>query len=211
MRANGFFALALSVSSLISVAALAQPLAKSGIVVRSRALITVEAGAKPTLLREAMGTQPVTVINAPNTSMTLDNSKFNIPIVSNIVLNFGSLAVSGLFDNNLDVCGPNNNQRCNTALIRTYTTGTAGPGVYNVYDGYGTPLTVNSTGSAVQTVGLEVANAIIMQSFAINTSRHTVNLGDFGAAPIYFYNSDFTDAGAGAFSTTIVIEYALAP
>ncbi len=156
------------------------------------------------------GTQPVTVINGPFTNMSIDNSLFVVPAVSNTVLDFGFLQLSGLLDNNLNLCGPSNNAKCNTAIIRTYTTGVAGPGVYNTTDGYGVPLLAGMDPNPLQEVGLNVGGAITLQTFTIPDTRHTVKLTDF-PTPKYHYQTDFSDAGAGTYTTNIVLEYALTP
>lgn len=177
------------------------------IVVRSQARFTVTAN-HGVNERGETEEQPVTVINAPASSMALDNSDFAPPAVSNTLLDFGTLRISALQDNDLKVCGPNGNKKCSRALLRVYTTGTGGAGLFNAEDGYGMPIT--ATLSAPLTIGLDAANAAVMQTIAIPNNKRVLRLSDFTPAPAYRIHSDFTEAGAGSFSTTIVVEYALA-
>ena len=191
----------LAVSSFASISSFAS----SQQVVRSRVTIPISMGANS---HEATAGQGIEIVNAATSSITLDASKFVIPTVSNAPLAFGSLSFATLFDNNLNVCGPANNQRCNTATIRLYTTG-AGPGIFNAADGYGMPLTFNTNAIADDVVGFGPENAITVQTLAIDPTHRTVRLSDFGTLAKYNFNSDFTDAGAGSFATTIVFEYVL--
>ncbi len=154
------------------------------------------------------GTQPITIINDPNTFMMLDASLFAVPAIANEILDFGYLQVGAVFDNNTHICGPDRNQKCGTAWIRTYTTGTAGPGLYNSRDGISAPLSAGQEGQPKQVVGLNPEGAVVLQTFPISTSRHTVKLTDF-VNPKYNYVADFIDAGAGSYATTIVVEYGL--
>lgn len=157
----------------------------------------------------ANGSQPVTVVVAPSTTFALDNSQFKVPTITPAVLNFGSLAVTTLNDNNLYLCGPSGTAHCGTAFIRVYTKDVAGPGLWNAAGGYGAPLT--STLGTPLSVGLNVAGAAIMQSLVMPVDKNVVHLNDFGTSSRYTMNFDFSNAGAGSYSTTIVVEYALAP
>jgi hypothetical protein len=172
------------------------------VVVKAHAEVNVHAGA-----RNPSGSQPVSVTLASSTSMTIDNSKFTVPAISNAVLSFGSLLVNTLHDNNLNVCGTDGKTKCGTALLRAYTSGVAGAGLWNATDGYGAPITASLTNPL--TVGLGAAGAAIMQTFAIPASKHVIQLKDFTATPSYAISVDFTLAGAGSYSTTLVIEYGL--
>jgi len=154
-------------------------------------------------------TQPVTVTMAPSTSMTLDNTSFTAPTITNGVMDFGSLKVSALSDNNLKVCGAGGTTACGTALIRLFTQGVSGAGIFNAADNLGAPLTASLT--TPLSVGLLVANAAVMQTFTIPATKKVVRLADFSPAPNYNMKADFTNAGAGTYTTTIVVEYALAP
>ncbi len=194
----------------------------SPVVVRSRAVFVltsdgsnIEVNALDSSLesrlvsRNQTSSIPVTVTNGPSTSMTLDTSLFIVPTtITTANLNFGSLKISNLSDNDLKHCGANKNQKCNTALIRMYTAGVAGAGLYNSEDSYGLPITAGQSTKAV--VGLGPENAVILQSFTIPGEVHNVKLSNF-TNPRYGVSIDFTNAGAGIYSTTIVVEYALAP
>lgn len=154
-------------------------------------------------------TQPASAALPAATTFTLDNSGFAAPTpMSNGVMNFGTLQVSGLFDNSLRVCGTGGNQKCGNALIRIFTTGVAGAGLFNAVDNFGAPLTATLTTTPL-TVGLLVANAAVMQTLSIPANKSVVRLSDFSPAPVYTFRSDFTNAGAGSYTTNIVVEYAL--
>ena len=182
----------------------------SGIVVRARAIIPLSnepfTSSTQQSARALSVTQPTTVSNSANSSMSLDNTLFLNPAISNTIISFGFLQISNLFDNDLKVCGNNGNQKCNTALIRTYTTDTDKAGFYNASDDFGAPITAGQ--SSLSSVGLNAAGALTLQSISIPNNKHTIKLSDF-ANPKYNYQADFSDAGAGSYSTTIVIEYAL--
>ena len=157
------------------------------------------------------GTVPVNVVNSASTSMSLDSSQFVVPTISNALLDFGYLNISELKDNNLNLCGTDSKHHCGTALIRIYTVGTAGPGLYNPTDDFGAPITAGLPGTTLGTVGLDVSNAAIVQSITLPGHKHTIKLSDFSPTPHYDVKADFTDAGAGSYSTTLVVEYGLAP
>lgn len=149
---------------------------------------------------------PVVVTLAPNTQFAINTTSFAAPIMDNVVLNFGSIAVTTLSTNQLKLCGIGGNQKCNNAYIRVYTTG-GGTGFWNVEDGYGAPMSAGLSGS-LASVGYTIAAASVVQSFAIPTGRNTVKLSDF-PSPIYLFSGDFTDAGAASYSATINIDLVL--
>ncbi len=193
---------------------------QEGLVVRSRSEFTIstdDAGAQSGNLMNAFqlnsrnaltGGTTITVTNSSSAAMTISTSLFSIPTIASEMLDFGFLQVSALLDNDLKQCGNNSNQKCGTAIIRMYTTGVAGEGLYNATDGYGAPITAGQ--STLSTVGLDGAGAAVMQSISIPNNKHVLRLSDF-TNPKYNVKSDFSNAGAGSYSTTLVIEYALAP
>lgn len=147
---------------------------------------------------------PVTTALAPSTTFTPNVSSFVVPVMSNSMLDFGSVSITALFTNSLKLCGTGN-QKCGKALIRTYTTG-GGPGFWNA-DGYGMVMTAGLT--PTNTVGFTSDNATTLQTYTIPSGRNTLRLSDFSPTPVYLYQGDFTDAGAGTYTTTVVIELAL--
>ncbi|MBI2712721.1 MAG: hypothetical protein HYX41_07710 [Bdellovibrio sp.] len=153
------------------------------------------------------GSIPITIGNGASTTLKLDSSEFVIPVVCNSMVDFGFLGLSALADNNLNLCGPKGNEHCGTAILRMYTTGTAGPGLWNEVDQFGAPLFV---GNSTRPVGLGAANAVVVQTLSIPKNKHTVKLSDFTPAPRFGVKSDFSDAGAGSYTTTLVLEYGLA-
>lgn len=181
-----------------------------GVVVKARAIVSVTPGV--TGLKVALtGTQSINVTNAANVSMTLSNASWVVPSISNASLDFGFLEITDVKDNNLDICGSGGNQHCTKALFRIYTTGKPGAGIWNATGAYGMPITAGLSGTTPGTVGLDVAGAYTLQSVTIPANKHTIKFQDFSPTPKYNVKSDFTDAGAGSYSATLVIEYALAP
>ena len=153
---------------------------------------------------------PITVVNAPNAQMTIDSSSLVAPTITNDLLEFGSLTVTRLRDNDLKVCGANGKQKCGTAVIRIYTTGSAGAGLYNSADSYGAPITAG-LGSARAPVGLGPTQSAIVHTYTIPSNRNSIRETLFVPQPMtYNVSVDFTDAGAGTYSTTLVVEYGLA-
>lgn len=160
----------------------------------------------------AMGGNPVTipisVINAPNSEMTINTSKFTVPTITNAPLSFGELSISGLMDNNLNVCGKDGKTKCTTAVIRIYTVG-PNAGFYNSDIADSRDITANLSTSKPLNVGVGVGGAAVVQTIPIGASKHVFRLSDFVTTPAYKINSDFTEAGAGTYATTLVIEYGL--
>jgi hypothetical protein len=153
-------------------------------------------------------TIPISVINAPNVSMTVNSSGLVLPPITNAPLSFGELSLSGLTDNNLRVCGNNGKTKCTTAVIRIYTTGTPKSGMWNA-DGYGMPITASLGNGKTVDVGLDQAGAAVVQTVTIPSGKNVFRLSDFNVTPLYKIFSDFTEAGAGTYSTTLVVEYGL--
>lgn len=178
-----------------------------GSVVHGRATLQINASTGHTLLAAQDQNEPINVTVAPSTTMSVDASKFVVPAITNTVLDFGDLTVNGLSDNNLMVCGTNGTTQCGTAVLRVYTTGTAGAGLWNTAGGYGAPITASLT--TPLTVGLAVANAAVMETYSIPSTTHVMHLSSFSTAPTFDVQIDFTNAGAGSYSTTLVVEYAL--
>lgn len=179
--------------------------------VKGRALLTLDLAAGAFSPLATSGTIPVQIVNDASTTFTLDVSRFAIPRAANAVLDFGSVAVGGLFDNDLRRCGTNGNAKCTKAFLRMFTTGVAGAGLYNAAGGYGMPITAGLSGATAQTVGLEVANSVVLQTITIAANKNVLRLLDFAPVPAFLIKSDFSDAGAGSYSTTLVLEYGLLP
>jgi hypothetical protein len=136
----------------------------------------------------------------------IDNSNYAEPASpSEGDVSFGSIDVSDLFDNQLDVCGAGGNAQCSTASVRVYTKDTAGPGLWNAQAGYGLPIATSGN-----TIGLNVLGAYTVGSVNVSAMR-ILRLRDFspsGALAIPL-SVNFDNAGAGTYSTTLVIEYTL--
>jgi len=188
----------------------------SGIVVQSRVVYSIESGevrtapkAKFLYLEQSQATKIISVTNAPSMQFTLDDSLFKVPELDAKMLSFGKFQITKLQDNNLRICGKKQNEKCSKAVIRAYTTGESGSGLYNQIGGYGAPIYMGQS-TIDQTVGLEVNNAVILQSINLASNKNVVHLSDF-SNPAYGVNIDFSNAGAGSYKTALVIEYALIP
>jgi hypothetical protein len=153
--------------------------------------------------------EQVTVVLAPNTQMSMSAADFILPNMANQLLDFGSLRLTALTTNDLRRCPGNPASKCTKALIRVYTSGVAGAGFYNVADGYGVPLLASGALPEGE-VGLGAANARVIQQINIPSNKHTILLSDFNQ-PVINVKGDFANAGAGTYTTTINVEFALAP
>ena len=194
-----------------------------GIVVKARSLITVSTGTQtqsrlrslllPQAFAASNGSVSVSTTVAASTSFTLNTSLFSVPANPTpfAANDFGFLQIGALRDNNLNLCGSSGTQHCGTAMIRIYTIGTSGAGLWNTVDQYGAPITSAQSGISPQlSVGLNVAGAAILQQITIPATQHTFQLNQLQNAK-YDVTVDFTNAGSGEYSTTLVLEYALAP
>lgn len=181
-----------------------------GSVIKSRTVLDVGVGGSHKLF-SVTGSQtiPVSVTNAASTTVVYSTANFVIPAISTAVLDCGSLSISQLSDNNLMVCGTNGKTACTSAVIRIYTTGVAGAGVYNAAGGYGAPLSAGLN-SPLSTVGLSSGNAAVVQTVSIPSTTHVLTASAFGT-PTYKVQADFSNAGAGTYSTSLVLEYVLLP
>src|SRR4051794_40624654 len=102
---------------LLSLAAFTSA-AQAEWVVKSRATVplkTLTAHGVSTLTLSP--TQPIKVTNVPSTVMTLDATNFKAPTITNAPLDFGTLTVASLQDNNLRVCGTTGKDRCGIAMF----------------------------------------------------------------------------------------------
>lgn len=157
------------------------------------------------------GNTTVTFNNAPGVTFTISVSGLAptfTPTFTGETLNLGSIVISALTDNNLKVCGAGNNQKCTQAVIRMYTTGTTA-GFLNTGDTYGVPVYAGTLNPTTQ-VGLGQANAVIVQQVTIANGTNKQHLTDF-PSPTYAITSDFSNAGSGAYSMAMTIEYVLNP
>ncbi len=181
--------------------------ARDGSMIKSRAAINLVMGGSFFAFAGSNVQIPVSVVNVASTTVTFDNSKFVIPPITSDLLSFGSISLSGLSDNNLATCGSLGKTVCTSAVIRLYTVGTSGAGMWNATDGYGAPINAGLAAPYLP-VGLTVANALTVQSIKIPASKHALKYTDF-PSPTYTIQGDLSNAGAGSYATTLVIEYAL--
>jgi hypothetical protein len=154
--------------------------------------------------------ESITTYLSASTAFSLDTSQFDVPLNPTPfeVNDFGFLRVAVLKDNNINVCGDNGHTHCGTALIRAYTLGTDGAGLWNSADHYGAPISAGQT--QLLPVGLSILDSAILQDATISPAGHVVTLANFPNAK-YDVQVDFSNAGTGTYSTTLVIEYVLAP
>jgi hypothetical protein len=176
-------------------------------VTRARAEIEISIGPDRQIRFANPTSVPVSYVYAASATMTVDAAQL-VPALSGDTLDLGQVSITEIKDNNLKVCGGGENTRCTQALVLIYTTGTASAGMYNSVDGYGVPIAAGLV-AANAVVGLARANAAIVQTHAIQGNKNQFREEDFSAAPVYQIESDFSNAGAGSYSTVLVIEYGL--
>lgn len=155
------------------------------------------------LLGSGQSDIPIEATVAANVRFDVDTSGFLEPSDPEEVESYGVLDISDLRDNDLSACGANQDERCTVAGIRVYTTGTPGAGLWNAEEGYGIPILTDGN-----EIGLAGGGEQVVASFSIDR-RRVVRLADFnrGQGVSIPIDVDFTDAGAGTFATTLVVEY----
>lgn len=144
---------------------------------------------------------------AANTNMTATGTFALGTETAALTTPLGSITLTSLTDNNVKQCGAAHNVQCTQALIEIYTTGTVA-GLVNTTDNYGLPITGQWNVSAVQNIGLAIANAGVMQTFTIPATTHRVSLSNF-PTPTYNIVANSANAEAGTYSMSITIVYGL--
>lgn len=188
-------------------------------VVHGRALVNVTSDQRSALAKAlkniflshayaASGSTPVTYTNGTSTTFTINVNAFTPGTMTFNTLSLGSVALSGLSDNNLKVCGTNANLKCTSAVIRVYTTGSMA-GFVNTADAYSAPVFTGSLNPSTP-VGLLAAGSVQVQTLSLPPNKHTVSISDF-PTPTYTVSADFSNAGAGSYAMTYVVEYVLLP
>ena len=154
----------------------------------------------------------VTYTVAEANDFTINTGNISVSETSESVLDFGSIDISQLKVNKLKQCGVSNDQKCTSAIIRAYTTEVSGhPGIggfVNKTDGDGIPVKAGEN-TASSTVGLNVANAVTLDSYTIPASDKKLTASDFSGV-VYEVEADFSNAGAGDYEMNLVIELAVA-
>jgi hypothetical protein len=155
---------------------------------------------------------PISLIISPSTEFDVNPENFFIPGEPyEGMLDFGFLNVDRLRDNYLRDCG-SPGAKCTKAGIRVYTKDTPGAGLWNGIEGYGLPIL-----SSGNLVGLGENNAAVVSLVNIGNTLHIIKLCHFTQTSCVQSNAqfpvpisiDFSDASAGTYSTTLVIEYFL--
>lgn len=181
----------------------------NGYVIKATAYIPITVKDDGKIYYAASGSQAITISVAGSVKFEIDDTNFITPTTTDVdLLDFGDLEITKLRDNQLSVCGPGGTDKCTTASLLVYTTGTAGDGLYNATDGYGLPMYSDLTGTPAL-IGLELVNATVMQQYTIPANRRVVRLANFSPTPLYNITVDSSNAGVGSYSTTLVIEFAL--
>lgn len=134
----------------------------------------------------------------------IDDAGFQTPAATDGLQSYGSLSVIRLRDNNLSVCG-SGKERCTTAEIRVYTQDAGSDGLWNASDGYGLPISAGG-----KSVRYGSGSAVVLGQADIRSLR-TVTLANFtsDASLEIPVTVDFSGAGAGDYSATLVLEYIL--
>ena len=170
----------------------------------------------------------ISVTNAANVEFQISpdspTGNLSIPTSPMNLLDFLSIHISKLQDNDLDVCGPSGHLRCNLARVQVYTvnplTGISdfgsGPGLYSSANGTGAPLTlqVASNSGPEIVIGYGMTNNFVL-SYSILASDEMITITPpfilDPSNPTYDYilNADFSGKPSGQYTTRIVFEYDL--
>lgn len=154
------------------------------------------------------GSVVVTYNNSASTNFTINANSLVAGAFTGNTLSLGSVSLATLDDNNLKVCNPGGNSKCTSAIIRVYNTGSLA-GFVNTADSYAAPVYAGTLNPSTA-LGLNSAGAVQVQTASISGSTHRLTISSF-PSPTYNVTSDFSNAGAGSYSMTFVVEYALAP
>lgn len=153
----------------------------------------------------AIGT--VTPINTNVTYTEPEKGKFSIETGTIVAsetdednLSLGTLELKLISINKLKICGVGGNQKCTVAAIRVYTTGKPEAGFYHISELYGIPVTADGL-----LVGLEQANATIVNSYTIPANDRKLRNNDFSDL-IYDLNVDISNATLGDYEMDIIVE-----
>lgn len=179
---------------------------EDGVVVKGRAEVFVSSDTNGKLSYVSSGSSVVTYTNAAATAFAINVGSLTPGTFTGDTLSLGSITLSSLDDNHLKVCGVGNNQKCLKAIIRAYNSGSVAGFVHQV-DNYGAPVYITGLNPSVA-LGLGSANSVQTQTYTIPSNVNRVRLTHF-PSPTYAVSSDFSNAGDGAFSMTLVLEYAL--
>jgi len=131
--------------------------------------------------------------------------RFSAPEELIDVASYGFIDVVDLFDNSLRVCGESGREQCASASIHIFTSGTPEDGLWSEENGYGLPILTDTN-----TVGLDPEGAVTVSQVDVSLLR-VLRMSNFtadGRIPIPIA-VDFSDAGAGSYSSRLVIEYVL--
>lgn len=153
----------------------------------------------------ATGSTNVAYVNAAAVNFSINNTNFVAGAFTGETLSLGSVSLASLSDNNLKICGVGGNQKCTSAIIRVYTTGSVAGFVHT--DGYGAPVFAGLL-NPNSPVGLNTAGSVQVQTYTIPANKNKVKLSDF-PSPTYSVTSDFSNAGSGNYSMVFVVEYVL--
>lgn len=156
----------------------------------------------------ATASTTITYTNAPNVTFTVNNANFIAGTMTGDTLSLGNLSLTALDDNHLKVCNPGGNTKCTNAAIRMYTTGSVA-GFVHQSDNYGLPVYAGTLNPSTA-LGLNAVGSVQVQTLTIAGNKKRVKLSDF-PTPTYAVTSDFTNAGSGSYSMSLVLEYVLLP
>ncbi len=154
----------------------------------------------------ATGTTVVSYNNAAAVGFTINIAALAPGAYTGSTLSYGSISLATLSDNSLKVCGVGGTTKCNTAIIRMYTTGSVA-GFVNTDESYGVPLYAGSLNPS-SPLGLNSAGSVQVQTYTIPGSTHKLTMANF-PSPQYNMSVDMSNAGSGQYDTNLVVEYAL--
>jgi hypothetical protein len=134
-------------------------------------------------------------------TFTLDTSGVTVTSTDLDTLSLGTVLLDTVNINKLTVCG-GGSDKCTSALVRIYTTGTHA-GFINTSEGYGVPLLADTV-----EVGLNAAGAIALDTYTIPASDRKLRNNDFSDTS-WDLEVDMSNAEFGDYELDIVIELLL--
>jgi hypothetical protein len=140
--------------------------------------------------------QPVTAELGAQLDFLVDINNWYIPKCSSLT-EIGTLTISSIRDNELNQCGPLENEKCRTAVFQMYLGGTDASARFFVQS---PELSLSE---------LQIDSPIIFDTITIPQDRHVLQLSDSNTGPrvtVYAYCQSPLPSD---YSTSIVIEYGL--
>lgn len=171
---------------------------------RQSFILSIEEG-EFRLVPKASGSVPVSSTVAANVKFTLSTANFVLPVNPEDALeSYGTLDLTQLRDNKLDVCGISGTSQCSTAVVQVYIQGPA-TGLEHATKTISLPIY-----TGVSQLGTGQAGAVAVASTGVST-KNVLKLNHLtgGGSLQIPISVDFAEAAAGNYLATIVVEYVL--